>query len=480
MKKFFGKAFTPKEKERERGMVLFVALGLITIISLLAGGFLSIGVRNSHLEADFHHASNALSSAEAGIHFALGQMRAGGITPPEPELGDTTWENWTQTLETPGYSSEVEVSYVKEFMLPQFNVTTGKILEDDKVYRISSSGSGPRETKKKIEVIISPKKEIIFKIDYAVQLGSNANFSGNPITYSGNSDTLIVQLDNNNKPYFDINENGDFDQATEWGWAHGTYRLDEIWLNVPYPDSSAFSPICPGLHSHGDIHANGNLHFSGGLPRINGKGSATGTVTQSGFGPFINDINHYIRKDYTNNADPVFIGDIPTNLAYWSERATRDTLIKILTPMNVGSFPGWQYVGNKFKWSGNSPLPNVIYYLTDDCLISGNPTGNATLITDDDITVSGTTVSYAREDYMGYIAGGNIFISGSQYIQGFIYSKGDIQCPGEYYIFGAVVVKGGGVTSGNPTIVFNTKLKEMEWKFQTYYPEILSWQELIP
>jgi len=475
MKNFLRKVFFSKEIEGEQGIALFTALSFVTIFSLLAGGFVAVGVRNSHLEADFQHTSNALSSAEAGIHFAIGQMYSGEIVPPEPIEGDEEWENWLDSLETPGYGSDVEVSYATNLMDTLFR-PDGTMADENKYFRIHSVGSGPRQTKRTIEVITN-LEGITPNLKYAFYFGSNATFNGNPVTFSGHHDSLTVELDNNGKPFFDVDGDGDFDQDDEWGWAHGVHELDSLRLSSPAPESANFSPDLPGLHSRGDIHANGNITLASN-PRFNGYGSATGQIQRPNGDPFQNEDKKFIRHGYTNNAPPVPFGDeIPTDLTTWEKIAEHDTSVHIITPENVGEYPGWQYVGGKFKWSGNNPMSKRTYYLTDDVEIKGNATGNATIVTDYTIKVDGNVLNYAAKALMGYVAGGNITITGGQYIQGLVYSKSNINFPGQSYIFGAIWTKGTGSINGSPIVVFNDALKEARFSWNLKHA-IVSWQEI--
>ena len=169
--------------------------------------------------------------------------------------------------------------------------------------------------------------------------------------------------------------------------------------------------------------------------------------------------------------------DIPTDLAFWEEVAAEDSTVHIITPWNVGEFPGWSYVGGTFKWGGSEQMVEGTYYLTDDVQISGNSCGNSTIITNHTLKVNGTTESWSELDLMGYIAGGELTVNGGQYIQGLVYTKSSMKFTGGAYIFGAVWVKGGGDISGNPIVVFNTALRDGEFGWN-YKPTILSWQEL--
>jgi hypothetical protein len=427
----------------ERGVALFLSLGFITMFTLLAGGFVVIGLRSTHLGADFQYSSNALSSAEAGIHFAIGQMNAGEIVPPEPLKGDPTWENWVYSLVTPGYESEVEIRYAKDLMLPHFKYDD-TINEEDKYYIIRSLGDGPRGTKRAIEVVMTPEG-LDPKFEFAFYFGSDANFYGNPVTFSGHFDTLIVEIDGNGKPYIDYNENSNFDQATEWGWAHGVpNRLDKIELD----DSIPVDPPCDWLHYEGDVHTNGSMEFFD-HPHFNGEGTAVGTIDYNG-STFTNQNDHYFRSGITEYADSVQPIYIRTDLAYWEEAAERDSTIYIVTTANVGSFPGWSHVGGTFKYGGGGQMDPGTYYFTDDVQISGNSSGNATIVTDFTLKVSGTTENWSNLDLMGYISGGELTVNGGQYIQGLVYTNSNLKFPGETYIFGAVWVNGGGSISGNP------------------------------
>ncbi|MCH7761206.1 pilus assembly PilX N-terminal domain-containing protein [candidate division TA06 bacterium] len=463
----------------ERGIALVIALGFITIFALLAGGFASISIRNTQVGSDFHYSSEALSSAEAGVHFAIGQMNAGEIVPPEPDLNDpeadSIWRNWVDSLDVPGYKSKVQVAYAETLMLPYFEIG-GRIDEENKFYRITSTGEGPHKTSRAIEVITRPVGLGGPQFQFAFHFGSDANFSGSPVTFSGHHDTLTVKLDGG-RPFIDSNNNGVFDKGSEWGWIHGTYQLEDLMLNDSDPDSNGFFPAAEGLHSQGDIHANGDMNFNG-HPHFNGKGTSTGFISQQNNNPFQNNNNRYFRNEHTNYTDTVEIQDIPTDSAYWVEVAQEESTVYFVTPANVDSFPGWQYVGGKFKWSGNNPIPEGIYYFTDDVQISGNPTGDATIITNNTIKVSGNPTDFGADDMMGYIAGGDITINGDQYLQGFVYTHSDINFSGTPCIFGAVWVKGGGSISGNPFIIFDTALKNWEGLIQTYKPAVISWQEV--
>lgn len=453
----------------EKGMALYISLGFITLLAILAGGFVAIGLRSSQLESDHYHSSNALSNAEAGIHFAMGQINAGEIVPPEPSLEDSAWMDWVDTLETPGYGSEVEIRYIKDLMLPHFKYD-GSMNEEDERYLITSVGQGPRKTERTLQIVMKPEGLTPY-FDYALFFGGNANFSGNPVTFSGHFDTLRVQLDGNN-PFFDINGNGVFDKPMEWGWSEGTYQLDKVKLSYAIP----LSPVCTGLQYGGHIHSNGNLDFID-HPHFNGKGSAVGEITQDNGNPFVNVDNRYFRSGHTNFADYVEPVEIPTDLAFWEEVAEDDSMVHIITPWNVGEFPGWSYVGGTFKWGGGAQMEEGTYYLTDDVQISGNSSGNSTIITNHTLKVNGTTESWSELDLMGYIAGGDLTVDGGQYIQGLVYTKSNMKFTGGAYIFGAVWVKGGGDISGNPIVVFNTALRDGEfgWNFK---PTIISWQEL--
>ncbi|MCH7760321.1 hypothetical protein IIA15_02825, partial [candidate division TA06 bacterium] len=104
----------------EKGIALVLSLASITLFAILASGFVAVGVRNTQVGSDYEYGTEALSTAEAGVHFALGQMNAGEIVPPKPILGDPTWVDWVENLVTPGYESAVQIKYVPELMLPNF------------------------------------------------------------------------------------------------------------------------------------------------------------------------------------------------------------------------------------------------------------------------------------------------------------------------------------------------------------------------
>jgi hypothetical protein len=464
--------FIVNSRKGERGMVLFLALGFITIFSLLAGGFVAIGIRNTHLDSDYRYASNALSTSEAGIQFAIGQLTGKEIEPPVPTLADSSWMTWVTTVVTPGYSSKVEISYVAELMFPHFNPVKGTIKEGDLYFRLTSTGNGPRSTEKKIEVITSPRDVNDIHFDHSMFFGGSASFTGNAVTYSGHEDTLIIKLDGN-EPYMDWNNDDNFDDATEWGWDNGSNRLDQVMLFDPRP----VVPPCTGLQYNGKVHANGNLTITGN-PHFNGEGSSTDQILEAGGAPFMSTNDHYFRPGYANWVDSVDVPNIPTNVEYWEERALEDTAIHIVTPLNVGSYPPWTYVGGKFKWGAATPLPKTTYYLTDDVEITGNTTGNATIITDHDIKVAGNPSSISASDRMGYIAGGEAEIGGNLYIKGIVYSKDKIKFMGTAYIFGTVVVKGSGGISGNPIVIFNTALRDYVGPLQDFKHVVLSWEEV--
>jgi hypothetical protein len=289
--------------------------------------------------------------------------------------------------------------------------------------------------------------------DYAFFFGDDTDFNGNPVTFSAHPDSINVRLDSNGKPFIDNNNNGIFDQDTEWGWAHGINRLDMIlWC-----DSVPVSPPCPGLQYEGDIHVNGSIDFED-HPHFNGKGTAVGTITQGGGAPFVNEDNKYFRFGHTEYVDPIPIINIPTNLGYWHARSLQDTVIHIITDDNVDLFPGWILNGEiegvpVFVWEGTEPIPNGFFFLNGHVRIEGNPTGNTYIITDHTIRVSGIPIDFDVGDQIKYIAGGNILVSGGQYTQGFLYTKGKIKFLGQSYIFGIIYSKEGGDISGSPIVI---------------------------
>ncbi|MCH7761152.1 hypothetical protein IIA15_07120 [candidate division TA06 bacterium] len=471
----------------ERGIALLISLMCITLFALLASGFVAIGVRNTHLGADLHHTSEALSSAEAGVHFAFGQMNAGEIVPPEPILGDPTWVNWVENLVTPGYESDVQISFVPELMLPNFDPITLKIAEEDMYYRILSTGEGLRETKRNVEVIMTPDDGIYGPLfDNAWQFGFDVRFSGKPVTFSGHSDTLTIKLDGGDptKPYIDTNGNNTFDQGTEWGLTHGTKNLSDITLSDPHPDHPLFWPSAPSLHSNGDIHSNNEIRFPPNL-HINGEVTTAEEIDP----PFVNVENKYIRNGYTEYADSLFVEDIPTDSAFWAEIARKNTKVHFITIDNYWEYPGWSQVGQfggipRFLWNGNAKIPDGVYYILGHIQISGNPTTNAILITDYTIKVSGLPTNWGN-DMAGYIAGDDIEIAGNIYLQGVIYTKKFLDVSGNPTIFGAVYAggnsAGGGppkTISGNPIVIYDIALKDMRWVIVEPNPSIASWQEV--
>jgi hypothetical protein len=332
--------------------------------------------------------------------------------------------------ETAGINkSSQTVSRIKQPQKPQKHFAPSKkILTQSPAQKVPRTKPAPRR---------------IFS-DYAFLLGASATISGNPVTYSAHPDSIIVRLDGND-PYIDTNNNGIFDQDTEWGWDHGVNDLSKVLLSDPIP----LVPPCPGLQYDGKVHANGSLEITGN-PHFNGRGSATGEIFQAGGTPFVNSENHYFRPDYVNYADTIPFPSVPTNREYWEERADDDTSIHIITDENVDLFPGWTSDDEieevpVFVWEGTEPIPSTTYFLTGHVRIEGNPTGNAYIITDHSIMIGGIPTDFEAGDQIKYFAGGDITVGGNQYIQGVIYSRGGIKSTGMAYIFGAVLGREGGL-----------------------------------
>jgi hypothetical protein len=464
----------------EKGIVLVLSLGLIAMFSILATGFVTMGVRNTQLGSNYRYSSEALSSAEAGIQFAIGQMNADNIKPPEPKLGEIEWENWVHSLETPGYGSHVTISYVKDLMLPYFDSETGEYMYgEDRYIRITSEGFGPRETKKEIEVITAQPPPEGFNFHFAWQFGGNANLR-NPATFSGHSDSLPPVVLQANKPYFDTDEDGDFDDNIDRGWNVGFHdlKLEEIKLDDPHPDSSAFHPDVPYLHSAGNIHSNGDLIF-GNNPRVNGSVTAKGDIWEySPEDSFENKHSHYIRYGYTPRSQKEPNINIPTNHGYWHARSLKDSTIHIITIENYDDYD-FSISAGAYTWNDSDPLPSGTYYFDDDVKMAGNPTGNASLVTDHTISLSGHPTEISNDNLMAYIAGGDIRTNGTGYIQGLLYTKSNIDVVSNICILGAVYVGGEGDVDKNPVIVFDTKLKRINLLAKPVPPTIISWQEII-
>jgi hypothetical protein len=347
-------------------------------------------------------------------------------------------------------------------ILPENIWKLDKVILNGTIANVSYTGISMKKQKRGI---ISSRyrlsSQVLLRSDslgYSFLFNDSAVFIGNPITFSAHPDSVRVRLDTVYKaPYFDSNDNGLFDQDDEWGWAHGRHRLDELLLSDPPPGHPLFTPNVSGLHSSGDIHVNGDFIFIGN-PHVNGRGSATGQIYRVGNRPFVNGENKYIRNGYTNNSTPIPFPTIPTDSLFWKERALFDTNVHIITKSNIGLFPGWVLNGDYevtpiFMWEGSEPLPDGIFFLSGHVRIEGNPTGNAFLITDHSIRIGGIPTDFEAGDQIKYIAGGDIFIYGGQYIQGQIYTKAHIQFLGHVYIFGAVVAKEGGTISGFPFVI---------------------------
>jgi hypothetical protein len=290
--------------------------------------------------------------------------------------------------------------------------------------------------------------------DFAFFFDNDVNFTWRPVTFSAHPDSVQVKFDRYafyNLPYFDSNDNGTFDRDTEWGWFHGVNRLNEVFLNDPIP----LVPPCPGLKYNGDIHANGNILLT--FPLINGKGSATGEVLDRDSVPFENGPNHYIRYGYTNHVNHISFPNIPTHRDFWEARALIDTTVHIITEENVDLFPGWilngEFEGTPiFVWEGTEPIPGGIFFLTGHVNIEGNSMGNATIVTDHIIRVSGDPSYFEAGGQIRYIAGGNIDLSGGQYVQGLLYTKRRIFLRTSF-VFGAVYSKEGRHISGNYIVI---------------------------
>ncbi|MCH7761726.1 hypothetical protein IIA15_10075, partial [candidate division TA06 bacterium] len=471
----------------------------IVIFALLASGFIFIGVRNTQMGSDLKYSAEALSSAEAGVHFALGQMNAEEILPPEPDLNeseaDSIWRNWVHPLETPGYGSEVEISYVVEKMLPLFDSTTGKIAEEDKYYRITSSGYGSRSTHRKVEVVASPQGEESLHFLFGWQFGGDVEFSGNPITFSGHSDTLIVKLDPNKKPWFDMNNNGVLD-SDEWEWEGNCSKcLEAIEYSDPYPDGVDDDSLIPpllGLHSAGDIHANGNItlgKYNGGpTPHFNGTVTAAGYIFREDeedtfFFPSHNKNDYYIRNDAKHLVAPQPDVIIPTDQAFWEKKAEKDSTIHVITEFNYYEHPGWEYKstnkGPKFTWKSNEDIPEGTYYLAGHVKITGSTAGNASIVTDYTLELDGNPGNTSTDNLVAYICRGNIDIQGNQYIQGLLYtSEGNIEIDGQLNVFGSVYIGADGEVSGDVIVVYDTALQNLEGILPTPKPVIVSWQEV--
>jgi hypothetical protein len=463
----------------EKGIVMILALGFIAVFSIMATGFVTMGVRNTHLGSDYRYSSEALSYAEAGIQFAIGQMNADNIRPPDPILGDPGWENWVHTLETPGYGSEVTISYVKDMMIPHFDSATGEYPRVDKYFKFTSVGYGPQGTKRALEVITAQPPPEGFNFHYAWQLGGDGNLR-NPVTYSGHSDSLPPVRMQANKPYFDSNEDGDFDNGIDRGWWSGPQneQLREIEWDHPYPDTITFIPTVDHLHSAGKIHSNGDLIF-GGDTKINGSVTARGDIWEYSEGNvFENTDPHYIRWGYATHMPKEPKINIPTNQGFWNAESQKDTMVHIITNANYTDY-GFTISAGAYTWNDSDPIPEGKYHFDDDVKMAGNPTGNASIITDHTISLSGHPEDVSNDNLMAYIAGGDIRANGTGYVQGLLYTKGNLDIDADIGILGAVYVEGEGDIDKNPVVVFDTKLKDIHLLAKPVPPSIISWQEII-
>ena len=204
--------------------------------------------------------------------------------------------------------------------------------------------------------------------------------------------------------------------------------------------------------------------------------------------PFINTDDSYIRDGYTEDADSLFVEDIPTDSAFWADVARKNSTVEFITKDNVGEYPGWSHTGQfmgkpRITWSGGGKIPNGTYYILGHVHIFGNPTTSAIIVTDETIKVNGTPSNWG-EDFLGYIAGKDIEISGGVFLQGVIYTKEYLNVSGNPMIFGAIYAggnsQGGGTKtmSGGSMVIYNSRLQNVRWVIVEPKPGIASWQEV--
>jgi hypothetical protein len=506
--------FINKVMDNEKGIVLVSAIAVLSALLIMGATVMLVSLTNARIVSSRLTHTRALFVAEAGIQEIIARLAdttSNGIAPPDTV--DSLWETRIYLGQPPtspdsGHifcvSSVQDLSNALDYCadtpltvkyLLDYNDINGDGETEQIVYynRITQNKSPDyagikgcfpvlvaksmgieRSAKRKFEVELLAR--VAVHVIAPFEFGGTGAFSGNPVTFSGDSKDLSIKMDAGGHVYIDTNGDDIFGEENEWGFNHGDWKLKELTIDDRvefFGDSGTVWenwPPCPYLYEHGDIIANGDMSLTGN-PNIHGDCMCSGQLSLKEFKDHC-----YVTGDTASFIPPVDILYLDLTQQYWIDKGAI-----IVTPDNVHEIPGnWTYnQGKGFECSGNDDLGDTTYYFTDNVSISGNPSGGATIVTPYSMKISGNPQNMSYTEHLVFIAGGDLELSGNIFAKGLFYSRdGSVKCSGDPIIFGALIVAGEGEVSGNPIVVYDKQLDDLQVVDRQIIVETISWREL--